>query len=172
MFRPFFLAVILSVFCAACATPLSMTPNTASPAQRNDTALANTTLARVNTYTNMSDAQFARVGAATSALQARQPRRALEILNPLERELKSETKIYVVKPDESLWTIAAREDIYANAQLWPLLAQANVAVLSKTGYQIRAGQKLIVKLHPTIAENITALRDADRGEISTTVGAQ
>ena len=169
MLRLFVMIFSTCALCAACATPLSMTPAGTAPAVRTEMSIASTTLARVNTYTNMSDAQFARVEEATRALKAQKARRALEILYSLERELKSETKTYVVKPGESLWTIAAREDIYANSQLWPLLAQANVAALSKTGYQVRAGQKLIIMLHPTIADNVQALRDADRGEISTTL---
>lgn len=172
MLRSSALILSLCAFCAACTTPLSMTPAGTAPAVRNEMTIANVTLARVNTYTNMSDAQFARVETATLALKAQKSRRALDILNALETELKKESKTYVVKPGESLWIIAAREDVYANAQLWPLIAQANVATLSKTGYQVRTGQKLIIKLHPTIAENVNALRDADRGELSTTLGNQ
>lgn len=165
MSRKFLVGLLLTALCSACATPLDLSKNSAAT-QSNDLTLARSTLARVNTYTNMSDAQLARVQEATRALDARQPKRVLDLLNPLEQELRSETKTYLVKADDSLWSIAAQEDIYANAQLWPLLAQANAGILSKHGYQVRAGQKIFVKLHPTIAESVQAIRDAERGSLT------
>lgn len=178
----YLLAAALTSLCCACATPLNIAPAKTKPAKpaaaakapapKDETALATATLARLNTYTNMSDAQYARVQLATDSLQAKQAHRALEILNPLERELRSETKVYVVKAGDSLWTIAAQPDIYANAQLWPLLAQANAAALSKSAYQVQAGQKLFVKLHPTVEESIQAIRDSDRGKLTAAAGGR
>lgn len=185
MSRKFLIAAVITSLCAACAAPLKMTPKNPAPAKsaaakpakaakpaQDETALATTTLARISTYTNMSDAQYGRVQQATESLQAKQPRRALDLLGPLERELRSETKTYLVKAGDSLWSIAAQADVYANALLWPLLAQANAAVLSKTGYQVHAGQKLLVKLHPTVDESIKAIRDSERGELTVTVGGR
>lgn len=184
MSRKFLPVLLLSLLCSSCAAPLKLTPQSkpsaksapipakrAAPA-KDELALATTTLARINTYTNMSDAQYARVQSATTSLQEKQARRALDILTPLERELRSATKIYVVKAGDSLWTIAAQSDIYANAQLWPLLAQANAAALSKTGYQVQEGQKIFVPLHPTINESIKAIRDSERGALTVTGGTR
>ncbi len=155
----------MTALCSACASPLVI-PKNNTPAAPADLVLARSTLARVNTYTNMSDAQLARVQEATRALDARQAKRVLDLLNPLEIELNTETKPYIVKTNDSLWSIAAREDVYANGQLWPLLARVNAAVLSKNGYQVHAGQKIFVKLHPTIAESVQAIRDAERGNLT------
>lgn len=183
MFRR--LPLVLTLLCAACATPLKMdggrkstapaksasarpaAPSTnatdksapAKGAEAQATALLN----RVNSYTNMSDAQFARVQQATDSLNSGQAQRALDLLQPLEHELRSETKIYVVKPGDSLWTIAAQPEVYANAHLWPLLAEANADLLAKTNHQVQAGQKLKIKLHPTMDESIQALRNSGKG---------
>ena len=66
MFRKFLVVIVMASVCAACATPLRMTPRSTPPAKtkpmapvtadRDESALAARTLARINTYTNMSDA--------------------------------------------------------------------------------------------------------------------
>jgi nucleoid-associated protein YgaU len=168
MSRTFFSALLLCALCSGCAMPLDLSKRSSLPAAvpSNTLALARSTLARVSTYTNMSDAQLARLREATAAINAQQSQHALDLLNPLERELRTETKAYIVQAGESLWSIAARDDVYANGELWPLLAQANTAILSKSGYQVHKGQKIFVKLHPTIAESIRAINDAKRGDLN------
>ena len=50
---------------------------------------------------------------------------------------------YPVRGGETLWTIAARKDIYADALLWPLLYQANRDQI-KDPRQIYPGQNLAI----------------------------
>lgn len=59
-------------------------------------------------------------------------------------ELSGETKTYVVKQGESLWTIAARE--YKSGSRWDIIYKANKELLKDRPNTIRPGMKLVIPL--------------------------
>ena len=113
----------------------------------------------LNSTTGLSDAQLARIKTAETALANSQPREAYEIASRLRDELKSQTKSHKVSSGESLWTISARDDIYANPWLWPLIWQANRESLKNPG-SVRAGQTLKIRANPTVDEVVNAVNYA------------
>ena len=120
---------------------------------------ASAVMQELNNTTGLSDAQLARVKAAETALANKQPREAYEIASRLRDELKNELKSHKVRSGESLWTISAREDIYANPWLWPLIWQANRESLKNPG-SVRAGQTLKIRANPTVDEVVNAVNYA------------
>jgi hypothetical protein len=123
------------------------------------TALATAQLQKLYTYTGLSDEQLARVRQAEEALARNDSHAAYEISNRLIDELKNETKQHKVGRGESLWTISARPDIYANPFLWPLIWNANRDTV-KNPSALRAGQTLKIKPNPTIDEVVRAVNFA------------
>jgi nucleoid-associated protein YgaU len=123
------------------------------------TALATAQLQKLYTYTGLSDEQLARVKQAEDALARNEGHAAYEISNRLIDELKKETKQHKVGKGESLWTISARPDIYANPFLWPLIWNANRDTV-KNPSVLRAGQTLKIKPNPTIDEVVQAVNFA------------
>lgn len=116
-------------------------------------------LGKLNNTTGLSDAQYTRLKAAETAMADQHPREAYEIASRLEKELKTKTKRHKVKKGESLWTIAKREDIYANPWLWPLIWQANRNSLKKPS-SLRAGQTLKIRANPSVDEVLKAVKFA------------
>ncbi|MES2489822.1 MAG: LysM peptidoglycan-binding domain-containing protein [Pseudomonadota bacterium] len=113
----------------------------------------------LNGTTGLSDTQLARVKTAETALSNNQPREAYEIASRLSDELKNKVKSHKVNSGESLWTISARDDIYANPWLWPLIWQANRESLKNPG-SVRAGQTLKIRANPTVDEVVNAVNYA------------
>ena len=64
-----------------------------------------------------------------------------------ECELSGETKTYIVKQGESLWTIAAKE--YQSGYKWVLIYRANKELLKGKPDSIRPGMKLVIPLLKT-----------------------
>lgn len=120
---------------------------------------ANALVKKLNNTTGLSDAQYARLKAAENALAYQHPREAYEISSRLSDELKTKTKRHKVSKGESLWTIAKRNDIYANPWLWPLIWQANRDSLKNPG-SVRAGQVLKIRSNPTVDEVVNAVNFA------------
>ncbi len=73
-------------------------------------------------------------------------------------------KHHAVEEGETLWSIAARKDIYSDALLWPLLYQANRDQI-KDPQQIYPGQALIIPREITSKEKEDAREKARTSEI-------
>lgn len=116
-------------------------------------------LSKLNNTTGLSDSQYTRLKAVETALAYQHPREAYEIASRLDNELKAKTKRHKVQKGESLWTIAKRDDIYANPWLWPLIWQANRATL-KSPSSVRAGQTLKIRSNPSVDEVLKAVNFA------------
>jgi len=71
---------------------------------------------------------------------------------------------YTVKEGETLWSIAARRDIYLDALLWPLIYKANRDQI-KDPRQIYPGQELNIPRDTPSAELEEAREKARRSEI-------
>lgn len=119
-------------------------------------AQANAQLQKLYTYTGLSDAQLARVKQAEDAIAANDGPGAFEITQALSEELRNSVKRHKVGKGESLWTISARPDIYANPFLWPLIWQSNKDTV-KNPSNLRAGQELKIRPNPTINEVVDAV---------------
>jgi nucleoid-associated protein YgaU len=122
----------------------------------NDLALAQLELQKAQTYTGLSDDQLARVRLGELAIARNQGRTALDVLQPLNRELAQKTNRYVVAAGDSLWIIAGRENVYDNSWLWPLIWQSNLDTLRDPN-KLLSGQKLKIRPNPTIDEVVKAV---------------
>lgn len=116
-------------------------------------------LDKLGNTTGLSDAQYTRLQSAQAAMADQHPREAYEIASRIDQELAAKTKRHKVKKGESLWTIAKRDDIYANPWLWPLIWQANRSTLKNPG-SIRAGQVLKIRANPSVDEVLKAVKFA------------
>ncbi len=72
--------------------------------------------------------------------------------------------IYKVRGGETLWTIAARQDIYSDALLWPLIYQSNRDQI-KDPRQIYPGQQLTIPRRLSEEEKTEAREKARRSKI-------
>lgn len=121
--------------------------------------LANQELQKLYAYTGLSDAQLDRIREIEAAVARNDGRRAYELIGALKKELADDSKRHKVARGESLWTISARPDIYANPWLWPLIWQANRDTV-KTPTALRAGQTLKIRANPTVDEVVDAVNFA------------
>ena len=119
-------------------------------------AQANAQLQKLYAYTGLSDAQLARVQEAEAAVARNDGRAAYGITNALSEELRKSEKRHKVNRGESLWTISARPDIYANPFLWPLIWQTNKDTV-KNPSNVREGQVLKIRPNPTVNEVVDAV---------------
>ena len=78
---------------------------------------------------------------------------------------------YTVKPGDTLWRIAARPAIYANAEYWPLIYRANRNRLPSPD-RLMAGQKLTIPRDPSPGEIDAAVNYARRRDAWSVVKAQ
>lgn len=145
---------------AADAAAGSMDSDVATPeADAQATEPARTELEKAQVRTGLSAEQMQHLREARERLAAGQATVALILLQGLNAELEAETRNYTVQPGDSLPAIAAHAEVYANSQLWPLVAHANLAPLLKMG-RLRAGQVLVIQAHPTIEEVTDAMEYA------------
>ena len=119
-------------------------------------AQANAQLQKLYAYTGLSDTQLAHVQEAEAAIARNDGRAAYELTNALSEELRNSQKRHKVGRGESLWTISAREDIYANPFLWPLIWQTNKDTV-KNPSNVREGQVLKIRPNPTVNEVVEAV---------------
>jgi len=115
-------------------------------------------LQQLYTYTGLSDAQLDRLREAEVVLVRGEGARAHALLQQLGQELRSDKK-HRVAGGESLWSIAAKPEIYANGFLWPLIWDANRDRIRDPN-MLRQGQTLRIKQNPTVDEVVRAVETA------------
>jgi len=130
--------------------------------------LANTELARSYGYAGLDDGQVLQLRAAEEILITGNSRLAYGRLRTLNQQLEKRMKTYTVRSGDSLWVIAGRPEVYANSLLWPLIWQANVAVIPNPD-RLRRGQVLKVRPHPDVNAIAEAV-DVARGKRRETPG--
>lgn len=123
--------------------------------------LAAEELHRAYQFVGLDDAQLLQLHAAEETLVAGNGRLAYGRLRQLNRQITQRLKTYTVRAGDSLWVIAGRREGYANPWLWPLIWQANVAVLPNPARLLK-GQVLKLRPHPTADEVAIAIRQARR----------
>ena len=137
--------------------PVAAPPAVAAPAQQDLlTVQARAELHRAQVRSGLSEAQAAQLAQGQAALESGDAAAALTQLRALNRELVHDRRSYVVQGSENLAQIAAREEIYNNELLWPLLWRANADQL-KAPERVQKGMRLNVLPHPTIDEINDAL---------------
>lgn len=126
-------------------------------AQRTREAAAE--LQKLYDTTGLSDKQLDALRSAEAALIRGDSATALTRLKALRKEASRKTRGYTVQRGETLSEIAEREDVYGNSLLWPLIWQANRKTLPDPN-KLRAGQKLVIRVSPTVDEVVQAIRIA------------
>jgi nucleoid-associated protein YgaU len=58
----------------------------------------------------------------------------------------TETLVHIVEPGETLWSIAAQPDVYADPYLWPLIYKFNRDQIQDPS-RIYPSQKLLIPIH-------------------------
>lgn len=108
--------------------------------------------------TGLSDAQLAQLRAAEAALVRGNQTVALKQLKALQTAAKA-PRPYIVQRGDTLSAIAARESVYGNSLLWPLLWAANRSTLPDPN-RLRAGSTLKIRPSPTVDEVVAAIQTA------------
>ncbi len=58
----------------------------------------------------------------------------------------TDTLVHIVEPGETLWSIAAQPDVYADPYLWPLIYKFNRDQIQDPS-RIYPSQKLLIPIH-------------------------
>lgn len=114
-------------------------------------ASAQEELAEAQGYANLSREQYQRYLDGKAAADGQRSEEAVNILRALNAELAVAQSIYTVASGDSLWKIAAKDDIYGNPFWWPLIYKSNADQIADPDV-INIGQKLNVRMHPTVSE--------------------
>lgn len=108
--------------------------------------------------TGLSDAQLAGLRAAEAELLRGDNAAAIQRLRGI-KAVAQKPRDYTVRRGDTLSAIAARESVYGNSLLWPLLWAANRAAIPDP-HRLRAGQTLKIRPSPTVDEVVQAIREA------------
>ncbi|MES2884087.1 MAG: LysM peptidoglycan-binding domain-containing protein [Pseudomonadota bacterium] len=108
--------------------------------------------------TGLSDAQLAALRAAEAQLVRGESAAAIKQLRSI-KAVAQKPRDYTVQRGDTLSAIAARESVYGNSLLWPLLWAANRAAIPDP-HRLRAGQTLKIRPSPTVDEVVQAIREA------------
>ena len=108
--------------------------------------------------TGLSDAQLADLRAAEAQLVRGENAAALKRLRAI-KTVAQKPRDYTVQRGDTLSAIAARESVYGNSLLWPLLWAANREAIPDP-HRLRAGQTLKIRPSPTVDEVVQAIREA------------
>lgn len=108
--------------------------------------------------TGLSDTQLAQLRAAETALVRGNNTAALRQLKTLKSAAQA-PRPYIVQRGDTLSAIAARESVYGNSLLWPLLWAANRSSLPNPN-RLRAGATLQIKPSPSVDEVVEAIQTA------------
>jgi len=101
--------------------------------------------------TGLSDTQLAQLNEARAKLASGKPDAALEVLRPLNAQLRAETRSYRAHTGDSLRRIAARPEVYDNADLWPLLLDSNKDRIGNPE-RLETALRLRFPAHPTLQQ--------------------
>ena len=115
-------------------------------------------LQKLYSVTGLSDEQLAQQRAAEVALLRGDGAKAYAILRKLNKDISSDRK-HTVAAGESLWSISARQDVYSNGLLWPLIWDANRDKI-KDPNRLFKGQALKIRPNPTVDEVVKAVEYA------------
>jgi nucleoid-associated protein YgaU len=116
-------------------------------------------LERADDRIGLGEAQLAKMQSAKALAARGQESAALAALIGLNQELDAATDTYVVKHGEAMRQIAARPEVYGNANLWPLIRDANRERLADPT-RVLEGQKLRVPRYPSAAAAAQAIEQA------------
>jgi nucleoid-associated protein YgaU len=109
--------------------------------------------------TGLDDADMEQMRAAEAALIRGESARALTRLQKLSKQVRSSQRQHTVQKGESLMSIAAKPEVYGNSLLWPLIFEANRALLSDPG-KLKPGQSLSYPAKPTVDQVVAAIETA------------
>ncbi len=96
---------------------------------------------------------------ADKAIRNAEGRKAYDLLTPLMTELGTANIQYQVVRGDSLWSIAGKQDTYANPYEWPLIYKANRDQI-KDADLIYPGQDFTINRNPSAAESEMAINHA------------
>lgn len=108
--------------------------------------------------TGLSDVQLAAMRAAEAQLVRGENVTALKTLQSI-KAVAQKPRDYTVRRGDTLSAIAARETVYGNSLLWPLLWAANRDTIADP-HRLRAGQTLKIRPSPTVDEVVLAIGEA------------
>lgn len=108
--------------------------------------------------TGLSDAQLDQMRAAEAQLVRGENLVALTQLKSIQTVARK-PRDYTVQRGDTLSAIAARESVYGNSLLWPLLWAANREAIPDP-HRLRAGQTLKIRPSPTVDEVVQAIQTA------------
>jgi len=134
----------------------------AAPADQD---AAHTLLDTVSARTGLTDGQAEKLALARSQIASGDTAGALSNLSELNHELDQDVRVYVVVPGDSLWSIAGFREAYGNPELWPLIWQANRALLPQPD-GIHSHLQIVIPMHPRVAEITAALELAQHSSVA------
>lgn len=105
-------------------------------------------LNRAQGFTNLNADQQDRLSQGQQAIQNNEGKRAYDTLSALNSELSAAHMTYTVVRGDSLWKIAASDQVYGNAWEWPLIYKANSDKI-KDADLIYPEQQLSMPTNPT-----------------------
>ena len=108
--------------------------------------------------TGLSDAQLAALRAVEAQLVRGENAAALKGLKSIQAKAQ-QPRPYEVRRGDTLTAIAARESVYGNSLLWPLIWEANRDTLPDPN-RLRPGQKLNIRPSPSVEEVVKAIATA------------
>ena len=136
------------------ANAMPITP-TAPVATTSDSPAARA-LRLLEQRTGLSDAQLAKLQSVKTLLASGNESAALASAQALTQELDRDARDYIVGDGQNLFSIAGRNEVYQNSNLWPLLWTANRSQLREP-WQLVSGMHLKVPAHPTVDQVSAAL---------------
>lgn len=129
----------------------------ASPVQR-EAIDARNAVARLRGFTNLGPHEQARVARAQALLDQQRYTTARELADDLAHDFARAFIPVRARAGDTLPRVAARDDVFANARLWPLLRAANPE-LPGDDSPLPSGTVIRVPLHPTVVEVSRALQE-------------
>ncbi|MDO9453852.1 MAG: LysM peptidoglycan-binding domain-containing protein [Stagnimonas sp.] len=129
-----------------------------SAVETQRTREAATLLKSLYETTGLSDAQLAQLRSAEAQLVRGENATALKHLQAIKAAAQK-PRDYTVQRGDTLSAIAARESVYGNSLLWPLLWEANRASIPNP-HRLRAGAKMKIRPSPSVDEVVKAIAEA------------